>query len=326
MDWKNKNITLYGGGLIGSGWAVYFIMKGWHNVTLYEPNEEGLARAKKMTRNGLEILIENGVILPEIAETGMDLINYTTDRKQALETADFVQENGPEDLAARQSIIADIEALCPENCIIASSTSSTPIWKMIEFAKNPRRILGGHPYHPVYLMPLVEVVGSVFTDPAYIQEAKALYAEIGKAPVVLKRESPGYIASRLMSALYRECTSIVINGIASMEDVDTAFCLGPGLRYALMGPNTVYQLAGGEKGIEGLLLGPIGNSGSENVTKCLANWTEPPIDGTWYYLTLQQQMDELLAHRDEKHGRNNDEIERFRDAGLVKLLQHHGLL
>jgi hypothetical protein len=143
---------------------------------------------------------------------------------------------------------------------------------------------------------------------------------------MLKRESPGYIASRLMSALYRECTNIVMNGIATMEDVDKAFCLGPGLRYSLMGPNLVFQLAGGDRGIEGLLFGPIGNSGSENVMKCLANWTEPPIDGLWYYLTLRQQMDELLSNREKKHGRSNDEIERFRDAGLIKLLRHHGLL
>ncbi len=326
MDWSKKKITLYGGGLIGSGWATYFILKGWDNVTLYEPTAEGLQRSVDLTKKGLDVLVENGVMTAEEGEKGLGRVTFTTDRAQALIDVDFVQENGPETLEVRQKILADIEEVCPVTAIIASSTSSTPIHRIVEHAAHRARVLGGHPYHPVYLMPLVEVVGSTDTDPALVEQAREFYAQIGKVPVVLKKESPGYIASRLMSALYRECTNIVMKGIASMEDVDTAFCLGPGLRYGLMGPNTVYQLAGGELGIEGLLLGPIGNSGSENTMNALANWTEPPKEGVWYYMTLKKQMEDLLAHRDDRHGHNNAEIEQFRDAGLVKLLQHHGYL
>lgn len=185
--------------------------------------------------------------------------------------------------------------------------------------------MGAHPYHPVYLLPLVELVKGEKTNSECLKALVQFYRSIRKEPVVLHKECPGYIASRLMSVLFRESTYLIQSGVATMEDIDTAFTYGPGMRYGLIGINMTLQLAGGDQGLAGTLFSGVGTSGG-NWMESFANFTKWPEDYFSFWQTCQRQMDCEMAHRDDLHGKNNAEIERFRDRGLVKLLRHHGRL
>ena len=158
--------------------------------------------------------------------------------------ADFILENGPENLEIKQSILASIEAVCPEKAIITSSTSGIMIRRIAANATHPERVIGAHPYLPVYLLPLVEIVISEQVAEENVQAVVAFMKSTGKKPVVLRKDSPGYIGTHLMSLIAREATKMLMDGICTVEDLDTAFTFGPGLRYALMGPFTVLQLTG----------------------------------------------------------------------------------
>ena len=320
-----KNITIYGAGLIGSGWVTHLLTVDDRKITVYDISEEILNKAKERIFHDLSFLVGEGVLSNEDVKNRINDVTYTTDIEEALKDADIIQENGPENLDVKQGIISDIERHCRADALICSSTSGISISEIGKNAVHPERIIGAHPYHPIYLLPLVEIIKSEKTDSEYLNTAYDFYKSIRKEPVILKKECPGYIGSRLMSVLFRECVNLIISGVATMEDVDKAFTFGPGLRYALMGPNLVLQLAGGDRGIFGLLCGDIGNS-SGNWMKSFANWEEWPSDSMKFFATCQEQMDELLKDRDMKFGKTNPEIEMFRDRGLIKLLQHHGKL
>lgn len=320
-----RRITLYGAGLIGSGWLTNLIVCGGYELTVYDVDEASFTRCKERTKNSLEFLAGEGAIAPEDAEARLEQVVFTTDRAAALSRADLIQENCPEQLELKQKVLADIEEYCRPDAVICTSTSGIMVGQIAQNAQHPERVIGAHPYHPVYLLPLVEMIGGDRTDEVYMQAAYKFYKDIGKEPVILKKESPGYIASHLMSALFRECVNLISQGVGTMEDIETAFCYGPGLRYALMGPCTVLQLAGGDYGIAGTLFGGIGSSGG-NWLESFANWTVYPPETQPFFQTCQEEMNKLISRRDELHGRTNTEIELFRDKGLVKLLQHHGKL
>lgn len=318
-------ITLYGAGLIGSGWATHLICCGKRGVTVYDVAEAPLEKAKGRIHKDLDFLVSEGILTQEESDEGFASLIFTTDRAAALKEADLIQESCPEDLDLKRKVLADIEACCRNDAIICTSTSGIMVREIARDAVHPERVIGAHPYHPVYLIPLVEMIRGDRTDEAYMQAAYDFYKSIRKEPVILKKESPGYIASHLMSALFRECVNLISQGVGTMEDIDTAFCYGPGLRYALMGPCAVLQLAGGDYGIAGTLFGGIGNSGG-NWMESFANWTVYPPETQPFFLTCQEEMNKEMSHRDALHGRTNAEMETFRDRGLVKLLRHHGKL
>ncbi len=320
-----KNITIYGAGLIGCGWITHLLTVDNRKITVFDISEEILNEAKKRIFHDLSFLVSEGVLSDEDVRKQINDVTFTTSRQEALRYADIIQENGPENMDIKQEIIADIENYCRADALICSSTSGISISEIGKNAVHPERIIGAHPYHPIYLLPLVEIIKSEKTDPEYLNTAYDFYKSIRKEPVILKKECPGYIGSRLMSVLFRECVNMIIGGVATMEDVDKAFTFGPGLRYALMGPNLVLQLAGGNQGIFGLLCGDIGNS-SGDWMKSFANWEEWPSYSMNFFATCQEQMNELLENRDIKFGKTNSEIEMFRDRGLIKLLQYHGKL
>lgn len=322
---KLRNVTLYGAGLIGCGWAAHLLCCDFPEITLYDIAESQLDRARERIRSDLEFLAGEGVLTSAEAAARLERLRFTCDREQALADADLVQENCPENLELKQSVMEEIEALCRPDTIIASSTSGMSITLIGQNMKHPERLVGTHPYHPVYLLPLVELVGGEHTAPETVETLVEFYRSVRKEPVVLKKECPGYIASRLMSVLFRESTHLIQNGVATMEDIDTAFTYGPGMRYGLIGINMTLQLTGGQHGLAGALFGGIGTSGG-NWMESFANFTQWPEDYLPFWQTCQQQMNEEMANRDALHGTNNAEIERFRDRGLVKLLQHHGKL
>lgn len=320
-----QHITLYGTGLIGSGWATHLLCCDVPNVTLYDLGQPQLDKARERIYHNLEFLVGEGVLTRQQARQRTEELRFTTDRQQALAQADLIFENCPENLTLKQSVMADLEAYCRPDTLISSSTSGISATEIARNMTHPERLVGAHPYHPVYLLPLVELVGGTRTDPRCIHALAEFLTGIRKEPVVLKKESPGYIASRLMSVLFRESAHIINSGIATMEDVDRAFTYGPGMRYGLMGINMTLQLAGGDSGLQGTLFSGIGTSGG-NWLESHANFTQWPESYLEFWQTCQTQMDLEMSHRDKLHGRTNQEIEQFRDRGLVALLRLHGKL
>src|SRR6185503_16537781 len=163
-----------------------------------------------------------------------DRLSFTTDLKGALSKADFVQENGPERPDFKIKLFADMDEASPPDSIIASSSSGLTPSVIQSGMKRPERCLIGHPFNPPHIIPLVEVVGGAKTSPDAIQRALAFYAEIGKKPILLRKELPGHVANRLQAALYREMLYLIEQGVLSVADADNAVSYGPGLRWGVM--------------------------------------------------------------------------------------------
>jgi len=207
------------------------------------------------------------------AGAARDRLTFTTNMKEALSNADFVQENGPERPDFKIKLFTDMDDATPEDSLIASSSSGITPSVMQSKCKHPERVLIGHPFNPPHIIPLVEVVGGTKTSPDAIEQAMAFYASIGKKPIRLRKEIPGHVANRLQTALYKEVLYLIEQDVLGVADVDDAVSWGPGLRWGIMGPNLQFHLAGGAGGIkhflEGVFVGlsPVMNSlGNPKIT------------------------------------------------------------
>ena len=241
---KVRRVACIGAGPIGAGWSAYFLANGFDVSTyIHDVGEERSLRA----------LIDNAwLALEEIGlAEGADRARLTvhTDLAEAVADAEFVQESVPEQLELKQSLYAQLGKLVPDDVVIASSTSGLTMTEIQKTCSTPERTVVGHPFNPPYLMPLVEVVGGEKTSADAVAWANAFYKQAGKAPVVLNREIPGFIATRLQEAIWREALHMVANGEATVEQIDTAITNGPGPRWALMGPCMVFHVGGGEGGM-----------------------------------------------------------------------------
>ncbi|MEM3794019.1 MAG: 3-hydroxyacyl-CoA dehydrogenase NAD-binding domain-containing protein, partial [Candidatus Bathyarchaeia archaeon] len=204
--------------------------------------------ALSVVREKLEFLARNRLIAGRV-ERLVERVSISTDLKEAVEDADYIQESVPEDYGTKRRAFAEISKWAPRDAIIASSTSALLISKIQRAAKGPERCLTAHPWNPVYLIPLVELVPGELTSKSTVEAARGFMEGLGKVPVVLKRDVPGHLANRLQAAILREAMDLVDRGIATIEDVDKAVRFGPGLRWALMGPFMIFHLAGGEGGL-----------------------------------------------------------------------------
>jgi len=325
-DYCDYNIAIVGSGLIGAGWAVHLLCHGVKRITLYDPVPAALERARGLVAEGLEFFRANGIITEGQKENYQALVRYTDELKQAAGEADLILENGPENLELKRTILANIEAACRDDAVITSSTSGIMISEIASNAVHPERVIGAHPYLPVYLLPLVEIVTSPRVGENYLSQAVAFFTAVGKKPVILRKNSPGYLGSRLMLTLFRESAKIVSDGICSIEDLDTAFTFGPGLRYALMGPYMVYQLTGGEGGFQQTMCGPMGVS-SEKWLPELSTWDHWPQEVHTHFETdWPAEIQKIMDRRPAGTGRDNRELAEFRDKGLLELLKYHKLI
>jgi 3-hydroxyacyl-CoA dehydrogenase len=313
-----NKVTVYGGGLIGTGWAVSFLIKGV-DVTMYDLSDELLADSRDRIEKMLDFFAEPGIDVLTKAQRDSSAANltYTSDVETAAANAEFIQENGPENLSVKRSIIQTIERY-NSTAIIASSTSGLLISDIAAEARHPERIICGHPYNPVQLIPLVELAKGEHTANEAIEKAYRFYKEIGKEPVVLQKECKGFICNRIQNALNREAEDLVYRGVCTVEDVDKAVTFGPGLRWGLMGPHMVIELGSGKTGIKDFMLRM---SKSSETYKDMASWTRVPED---YFDMAEQGAMLELSNRSEKEGRDHAGLERFRDEGLVNLLKFHG--
>ena len=240
-----RRVAIVGTGTIGASWATYYLARGF-DVTATDPGPN----AESALRSFVDAAWDAATTLGVSPGASPDRLGFTTDMRQAVADADFVQENAPERPDLKVKLFAEIDDAAPPDAIIASSSSGITMSDIQAECRNPERTVIGHPFNPPHVIPLVEVVGGTRTAPETIDAAMSFYASIGKKPIHLKKELPGHVANRIQSALYREVVYLIEQGVLDVADSDDAVSWGPGLRWGVMGPNLLWHLGGGEGGIQ----------------------------------------------------------------------------
>lgn len=316
-----KNVAVIGAGTIGASWASFFAMRGL-KVHLYDIKQEQLDRGREIIRSNYALLESKDLLSKDEVNTALKQITVTTDLKTAVIGADFIQENGPETYDIKKSMLAEIEKYTADDTIIASSTSGLLITEIAKDAVHPERCVGAHPYNPPYLMPLVEITKGDKTDEEIVKTTKEFYQSLGKEPVVLNKETMGFIANRIQAAMLRESYDLVMRGVCSVEDVDKAITFGLGLRFAFLGIHMITVLNGGKEGTRG-----INRLTGESVSMWLEDmptWTKYPPNG-WEEPILSG-VEEELKNRSPETGNDQDSLRRYRDDMLVEVLKLHNKL
>ena len=239
-----KTITSIGAGPIGGGWAAHFLAQGY-NVNAYLHSENEIKAFKSILRTAWVSLSELGLA----KGASIDNLNITTNLEESLKGADFVQESAPERLEIKQALYQKLGELVASNVVISSSTSGLTMTEIQKQCGTPDRTVIGHPFNPPYLLPLVEIVGGKKTNPEAVSWAAAFYKSAGKSPLVMKKEIPGFVATRLQEALWREALHMVANGEATPADIDNALINGPAARMAVQGQCMAFHVACGEGGM-----------------------------------------------------------------------------
>ncbi|MDC3263090.1 3-hydroxyacyl-CoA dehydrogenase NAD-binding domain-containing protein [Pelagibacterales bacterium] len=245
---KKKIVSIIGTGVIGAGWAARFIASG-HHVKAYDPSPRSLIKLKTDVKKALISLSKIGLH----KNASIKNLTYHNNLKDALKDTSFVQENAPEKEKLKTSLLKEIDQLLDKKILIASSSSGLLPTKIQSKCKFPNRVLIGHPFNPVYLLPLVEIVKGKKTSQQSALKLKKIYESIGMKPLMVRKEIEGYISDRLQEALWRESLHLIKDGIASTEEIDDAIVYGPGLRWAFMGVCLTFHLAGGEEGMKHML-------------------------------------------------------------------------
>jgi 3-hydroxybutyryl-CoA dehydrogenase len=239
-----QNTAVLGAGVIGMSWAALFLASG-RNVAVFDTAET----VEKSTRSYIDMA------WPALRDLGLvkagapGSLSFHKSAAEAVKDADFIQESVPERLPIKHALFAEIEPALKTAAVVASSASGLTLTEMQGGWRNPSRLILGHPFNPPHLIPLVEVLANDRTDSDVIERAEKFYRDVGKITIRVKREVPGHVANRLQAALWREALHLVKTGVASVEDVDTAVWAGPGLRWAAMGPTTLFHLGAGAGGI-----------------------------------------------------------------------------
>ena len=296
-------VGIVGAGVIGGGWALHYLRMGF-DVDVYDPAPQAEGDLLRL-RDAAWPMLERLGLRPGASQ---GRLAFHASLAGAVAGADFVQENGPEDGPVKRRILADIDRAAAPEVIIASSTSGFAMTMLQADCASPQRCVVGHPFNPPYLIPLVEVVGGELTDPAVVDWLASFYAGVGKRPLRLSRELPGFVANRLQEALWREALHMIAAGEATVEEIDASIAHGPGLRWALMGPCLTFHLAGGAGGIEHML--------DHFGAALLEPWTRleaPPLTGE-----LRERLVQGCLR--EARGRSVAELDALRDEFLAGLL------
>lgn len=297
--------AVVGGGVIGGGWAARFLLHGW-NVALYDP-------APNAERKVGEVLELARRALPALVDFPMPLegeLRFADTLAEAVANASWIQESVPERLHIKHRVFAEIQSHAAANALIGSSTSGFKPSELQTDAYDPGQILVTHPFNPVYLLPLVEVVASPKNDQTTVNRAAEILTSIGMKPLQVRHEIDAHIADRLLEAVWREALWLIKDGIATTAEVDDAIRFGFGLRWAQMGLFETYRVAGGEAGMAHFI-----------------NQFGPCLQLPWSKLTdVPELTDELVRtiaeQSDAQSGaRTIRELERIRDDNLVGILR-----
>lgn len=311
-------VAFVGSGLIGTGLAINCVVAG-RNVAVQTRNN--VERCRKRLEDNLQFMLDHKIIDATQLERAKSRLVITTSVEEAVEGADFIQESVPEKLDIKQNVIAQIEAYGKSNAIIATSTSGLSITEIFSQAVHPERCIGGHPYLPSYIIPLVEVTKGLRTTQKTAETALEFYKSIGKEPVLLNKEVTGFIANRFQSAIHREIVDLVMNGVCSVEDVDKALVYSVGIRWAVMGQALSLHLNAAPEGLAGFTEKFHWVPGAENKrVAALANWTVFPQG---WDKVFGEGIEKELANRPDTWGKDIAGVEKWRDEMLVEILKLH---
>ena len=304
-----NKIACIGAGLIGQGWATEFSSKGF-DVILQDIDEAILDTAIKRVRENLRLMEENSFLGKGEAHNALKRIKTTTNIDEAVKTAEYVQESVPDNYDVKRRIFKEMDAAAPGHSILASSASGLVMTEIQKVTTKPGRCVLAHPMLPVHLLPVVEIVGGEQTHRETVKTTQEFMKAVGKIPIVLNKEVPGYIVNRLQAALLREAIDLVDKGIASAEDVDRAFSMGIGPRDPIIGPLFRIHLAG--NGIEGFFE----NYGqSYNYRwETMETWTSVPVSAKNAVIRGVNEMEAVRT-------KSLEEIKSWRDEMLVKILK-----
>ncbi|MBC2679562.1 MULTISPECIES: L-carnitine dehydrogenase [Pseudomonas] len=298
-----KTFAALGSGVIGSGWVARALAHGL-DVVAWDPAPGAEAALRQRVANAWPALVKQGLA----AGAAQSRLRFVTTVEDCVRDADFIQESAPERLELKLDLHARISAAAKPDALIGSSTSGLLPSEFYEGATHPERCVVGHPFNPVYLLPLVEVVGGRHTAPEAIQAAIAVYESLGMRPLHVRKEVPGFIADRLLEALWREALHLVNDGVATTGEIDDAIRFGAGLRWSFMGTFLTYTLAGGDAGMRHFM-----------------NQFGPALKLPWTYLPAPELtdslIDEVVAGTSAQLGEHSiGALERYRDDCLLAVL------
>jgi L-gulonate 3-dehydrogenase len=232
-------IAIIGAGLIGRAWATIFASHGF-DVAMHDPAPGAAKAARAHIGRNLKELAGHGLV--DDPGGSLKRIRIAQDLGDALKGAALAQESGPETIETKKALFAQMDALAPPACILASSTSFIVASLFSEDLKGRARCLVAHPVNPPHLVPIVEIAPAPWTDPKTVARARRLYEMAGQVPIILKKESPGFVLNRLQAVLLAEAFRIVADGVCSPKDLDKTICDGLGLRWSFMGPFETIEL------------------------------------------------------------------------------------
>lgn len=299
-----KTLGLLGTGVIGGGWAARALHFGI-DVIAADTKPEMEAWLRGAIDNAEPALARlTAAPLPRKGK-----LLFTTDFRSMAERADFIQENIPEQLELKRRVLAEVSRHAPVDVVIASSTSGLIPTDLQRDMVAPSRFLVAHPFNPVYLLPLVELVGGSHTSSAAVDAAARFMTYIGMHPLRVRREVAGHLTDRLQEAMWREILHMVNEGVATTGELDESIIYGPGLRWAAMGTNMIYHLAGGEAGMRHMLA-----------------QFGPALKWPWTKLEAPELTEALIdkmvdGTQAQAAGRSIRELERLRDDYLVAIQQ-----
>ncbi len=299
-----KAVGILGTGVIGGSWAAHFLRQGL-DVVAFDLAPGAEARLTERIEKLWPTLEALG-LKPGADKSRLEFV----DSLEALGAkVPLIQESTPEDLQAKQTLFAEIDAAIPEDVIIASSTSGFPMTDIQKLCKHPERTVVCHPFTPPHIVPFCEVAGGQKTAPEVVDWAADFFQHYGKEVAKMDKELPGFIGNRLQDALWREALHMVANNECSVEDIDKSIAYGPGLRWAIFGPCMNMAMCGGEGGMA-RMLDHFGPSLKEPWTRL-----EAPELTEQLYNDLVEGSDQVLG------GRSMAELMEERDELLVRILK-----
>jgi len=300
-----NRVGLLGGGVIGGGWAARFLLNGV-DVVIFDPDPDAPRKIGEVVDGARRAYrrLTMAPLPPEGEPT------FVTSPQDAVVGVDFVQESAPERLDLKRSILGAASAAADPAVVIASSTSGLLPTELQIRMTHPERLVVGHPFNPVYLLPLVEICGGRSTSEAAKSRAAEVYTSIGMRPLKLDKEIDGFVADRLLEAIWREALWLINDGVATAEQIDDAIRFGAGLRWSFMGTFLTYRIAGGEGGMRHFMA-----------------QFGPSLKWPWTKLTDVPELDDVLldtivAQSDaQADGAGIRELEALRDDCLVAVIQ-----
>jgi len=300
-----KTAAIIGGGVIGGGWAARFLLMGW-DVRVFDPDPEAERKIGEVMANAERAL----PMLYEAPLPARGTLSFHATIAEAVEDAQYVQESVPERLELKLKVYQELQSHCSDVCVLASSTSGFKPSELQEGSSRPGQILVAHPFNPVYLLPLAELVPGPNGDPEVIERARTVLTEIGMHPLHVKAEIDAHIADRFLEAVWREALWLVKDGIATTEEIDDAIRYGFGLRWAQMGLFETYRVAGGEAGMKHFMA-----------------QFGPALKWPWTKLMdvpeFNDELVDLIAGQSDAQSGHMSirELERLRDDNLVAMMR-----